>query len=54
MLKDFPRYTRVRRVIIESKPWTIEEGLMTPTMKIKRAPLLEKYRERTEQIYSGG
>lgn len=54
MLKDFPRYIRVRRVIIESKPWTIEEALLTPTMKIKRAPLLEKYRERIEHIYSGG
>lgn len=40
-LFDFPGYAQVRRVGILTQPWTIEEGLMTPTQKLKR-PLIEK------------
>jgi long-chain acyl-CoA synthetase len=35
-LKAFPRWVRMRRVIIGSEPWTVESGLMTPTLKLKR------------------
>lgn len=52
-LKSFPRWVRVRRVITEEEPWTIENALLTPTMKIKRAEIYRRYQTRIEKIYSG-
>ena len=40
-LEDFPGYAQIRRVKLLTQPWTIEDGLMTPTQKLKR-PLIEK------------
>ena len=50
-LKSFPRYVRVRRVIPLSEPWTVENGLLTPTQKVKREAVLERYRTLIEQVY---
>jgi long-chain acyl-CoA synthetase len=51
-LKDFPRYIRVRRVIVEREPWTIENGVLTPTMKLKRREILKRYQAQIERIYA--
>jgi len=50
-LKHFPRYVKVRRVIALKEPWTIENGLLTPTLKAKRAALLARFGERIEAAY---
>lgn len=50
-LKSFPRYVRVRRVIPVSEPWTVENGLLTPTQKVKRSAVLERYRAQIEAVY---
>jgi long-chain acyl-CoA synthetase len=50
-LKHFPRYVRVRRVMALDEPWTVENGLLTPTMKIKRSAVLAQYRPLIEQLY---
>ncbi|MFH2210975.1 MAG: AMP-dependent synthetase/ligase [Pseudomonadota bacterium] len=51
-LKAFPRYVRVRRVIPVSEPWTIENGLLTPTQKVRRKAVEVHYLERIRQLYS--
>ncbi len=51
-LREFPRYIRVRRVIREKEPWTIENGSLTPTMKIKRRVVLDRYKGQIEAIYA--
>ncbi len=51
-LHDFPGYAKVRRVLPILEPWSIENGLMTPTLKIKRALVLEKYRDEIEKMYA--
>jgi long-chain acyl-CoA synthetase len=53
-LKDFPGYAKIRRVSLSLDPWTIENGLMTPTLKIKRPKVLETCSECVEAMYAGG
>lgn len=53
-LKNFPRHMRVRRIIADREPWTIENALLTPTMKVKRARVYERYRAQIERVYSVG
>jgi len=52
-IKEFPGYTRIRRAILLAEPWTIENGLLTPTLKLKRAKALERYRAEYEKLYEG-
>ncbi|MAT64559.1 MAG: long-chain fatty acid--CoA ligase [Gammaproteobacteria bacterium] len=50
-LHDFPGYAKIRRVALTLDPWTLDEGLVTPTMKIKRAKVLEQYADRIAALY---
>lgn len=50
-MKHLPRYARIRRVIPVNEPWTTENGLLTPTLKIKRSAVYEQYRDRIEAVY---
>jgi long-chain acyl-CoA synthetase len=52
-LASLPRWARVRHVIATADAWTVENGLLTPTLKLKRLQLAERYRERIEQAYGG-
>ncbi len=51
-LHDFPGYARIRRVALTLDPWTVENGLLTPTLKVKRAKVLEQFREQVEALYA--
>lgn len=52
-LRDFPGYAKVRHVHIVHDPWSVENGMLTPTMKLKRPVVLEAYREAVERMYAG-
>ena len=52
-LKGFPRWIRVRRVIATPEPWSVDNGLLTPTLKLKRPLVLAQFRERIEATYAG-
>ena len=52
-LKEFPGYAKVIRTHIVLKPWDIEGGLITPTLKLKRSKISEKYKEEIEELYRG-
>ena len=51
-LKHFPGYAQIRRLHPELAPWTIENGLLTPTLKIKRNLILERYRAAIGAMYA--
>ena len=50
-LKDFPGYAKIRRVTLTLEPWTVENGLLTPTLKVKRNLVLERYRPAIDRMY---
>jgi long-chain acyl-CoA synthetase len=50
-LHGFPGYAKVRRIHATLEPWTVDHGLMTPTMKIKRARVLEHYADAIAHMY---
>ncbi|MEW5965440.1 MAG: long-chain fatty acid--CoA ligase [Pseudomonadota bacterium] len=51
-LKHFPGYAQVRRLHLELKPWTVDDGLLTPTLKVKRREVHERYRAQVEALYA--
>jgi long-chain acyl-CoA synthetase len=50
-IKDFPGYAQVRRVTLSLQPWTVENGLLTPTLKLKRNQVLEYFAADIENMY---
>ncbi|QOJ22640.1 MAG: long-chain fatty acid--CoA ligase [Gammaproteobacteria bacterium] len=49
----FPGYAKIRRVAVIHEPWNVENGLQTPTLKLKRAKVLEKYKAEVDRLYTG-
>ena len=52
-LRGFPGYAKVNRVLLMREPWSIENGLLTPTLKIKRSELARRYAEQIRELYEG-
>ena len=52
-IRHLPRYARIRRVIVLKEAWSVESGLLTPTLKIRRAAVYERYLPQIEQVYRG-
>lgn len=49
--KDLPTYERVRRFELLHQPLTLEGGDITPTMKVKRKVVEEKFAQMIEKMY---
>ena len=52
-MKRFPGYAQVRRITATLEPWTVENGLLTPTLKLKRPRVMEKFNAEIDAMYSG-
>jgi long-chain acyl-CoA synthetase len=52
-IKEFPGYAKVRRVLLSSEPWSIENGLQTPTLKLKRARVFAHFEKEIDRLYEG-
>ncbi|RPI26293.1 MAG: long-chain fatty acid--CoA ligase [Actinobacteria bacterium] len=44
-------YERVRDFVLASDEWTPENGMLTPSLKVKRRTVLERYGERLDALY---
>jgi long-chain acyl-CoA synthetase len=51
--KDLSSFERVRRFELLAEPFTVENGMMTPTLKVKRKVVMEKYMDLIEEMYAG-
>lgn len=49
--KRFGEWERVARFELIARPWTIETGELTPTLKLKRNVIAEKYAEELERLF---
>ncbi|MDX9767669.1 MAG: long-chain fatty acid--CoA ligase [Ectothiorhodospiraceae bacterium] len=52
-LRGFPRHAQIRRVLLSLEPWTVDDDLLTPTMKMKRALIRERFQTRIAALYDG-
>lgn len=52
-LKSFPGFAQIRRVAMFLEPWTIDDGLITPTLKIKRPKIMERFESEINKLYDG-
>ena len=50
--QGFKHFERPRRVLLVDEEWSVEGGWLTPTLKIKRNRLVERYRAQIEQLYA--
>jgi long-chain acyl-CoA synthetase len=51
LLCDLPRHAQVRAVHPVLEPWTIQQGVLTPTLKIKRQAVEERYADEIAALY---
>ena len=52
-LAEFPGYAVIRQVTCVLEPWTIENELITPTLKLKRNRIMERFETDIEKMYEG-
>jgi long-chain acyl-CoA synthetase len=52
-LYDFPGYTRIHHLARVADSWTVENGLLTPTQKVKRNEIEKRYAREIEAMYAG-
>jgi len=50
-LAAFPAYARVRAARFMLEPWSIEAGLLTPTLKLKRPEMEKRFAAQIEQMF---
>ncbi|CAH1905686.1 AMP-dependent synthetase [Candidatus Nitrotoga sp. HW29] len=52
-IKEFPGYAKVHRVLLLTEPWSVDNGLLTPTLKVKRGTVVKHFAKEIEQLYQG-
>lgn len=50
-LKNFPGYAKIRRAHITLAPWSVDDGLLTPTLKIKRPKVMQRFADEIDALY---
>ncbi len=52
LLADLAQYEKIKKVTVLPEEFTLEAGELTPTLKVKRRVIAEKYRDVIERMYS--
>ena len=51
LMHDFPGYAKIRRLHLSLEPWDVESGLLTPTLKLRRDQVLERFQQQMKALY---
>ncbi|MCB0397227.1 MAG: AMP-binding protein, partial [Flavobacteriales bacterium] len=51
--KDFGKTEQVKKIKLLPVEWSVEGGELTPTLKLKRKVITEKYQQAIDEIYAG-
>jgi long-chain acyl-CoA synthetase len=51
LLAPFPRYARIRALHLSLEEWTVEAGLVTTTMKLRRGAIEKRFAAEIEALY---
>jgi long-chain acyl-CoA synthetase len=49
---ELEKHERIQKLVVLKDDWTLENGMMTPSLKIKRNPIEDKFCSQYEQWYS--
>jgi long-chain acyl-CoA synthetase len=49
--QDFGKWEQVKKFVLLPMEWTVEAGELTPTMKVKRKVINERYAQLVDQMY---
>ena len=52
LMEPFATWERVKKIRVLPEPFTIDGGELTPTLKLKRKPILARYGDVVESIYT--
>ena len=52
--RDLAQIEKIRRFVVAREPFTTENGMMTPTLKVRRHKVRENYWERLDALYGRG
>ncbi len=52
-LNDFPGYANIYQIKIILEPWTVENNMLTPTLKLKRREIQKYYQDDIAKLYEG-
>ncbi|MBT9567181.1 MAG: long-chain fatty acid--CoA ligase [Thiobacillus sp.] len=52
-LHQFPGYARLGGVAVLDEAMSVENGLLTPTLKLKRNVILDRYQDKVNALYAG-
>jgi long-chain acyl-CoA synthetase len=50
--RSLPPIWQVRAILVTTTPWTIGDGSLTPTLKVKRRVIEERFKEQIDSLYS--
>jgi len=53
MLTDLARFAMPKKIALLPDEFTIADGHLTPSMKVKRRVVMERYRRQIEALYEG-
>jgi long-chain acyl-CoA synthetase len=52
-IRAFPGYAQIRKVTCYLEPWSVDAGLITPTLKLRRDRIIEQCRVDIDNLYAG-
>ena len=51
-ISSFPGYAKVHRALLIPEPWSIDNEMLTPTLKLRRNKIYEHYRTKIDKLYT--